>query len=79
MLSIPRVNLQKGLGVRYIVYTVYPPYYHTFSNKMRPMVIVELFVFLNNAHHTGNSHISNVFSMEALALINGIKSLFRNF
>ena len=33
--------------------------------------------FLNNAHHTGNTYIitPNVFSMEALALINGIGNL----
>ena len=37
-------------------------------------------VFLNNAHHTGNTYIitPNVFSMEVLALINGINSIFRN-
>ena len=37
-------------------------------------------MFLNNAHHTGNTYIitPNVFSMEVLALINGINSIFRN-
>ena len=38
-----------------------------------------LHVFLNNTHHTGNTYIITInFSMEALVLINGINSIFRN-
>ena len=37
-------------------------------------------MFLNNTHHTRNTYIitPNVFSMEALTLINRINSIFHN-
>ena len=39
-----------------------------------------LHTFLNNAHHTRNTYIiaANIFSMEVLAIINGINSNFSN-
>ena len=61
-----------------LYYMLYMP---TFSNRTKLLINRRksiLRVFLNNTHHTGNTYVitPNVFSMEALALINRINSLF---
>ena len=61
--------------------------YRTFSNGTKLLMYRKKFDFfffvcdfLNNAHHTRNSYIiaSNVISMEVLALIKRINSIFCN-